>query len=70
MFNMDVSAITQIIGSLGFPIAAAVAMFWQLIKVNQQHKEEMDALKESLNSNTLALVELRDALRRDHEAGN
>ena len=29
---MDVSSIVQVIGSLGFPIAACIAVFWYLMK--------------------------------------
>ena len=55
---MDFSAVSQLISSVGFPIAACVALFWQMNKESTQHKEEMDALKESLNQNTLAINKL------------
>lgn len=59
---MDVNMIMQAIGTLGFPIVAAGAMFWLVNKQNDQHKEEMNVVKEALNANTLALVELKNAL--------
>lgn len=59
---MDVNIIMQAIGTLGFPIVAAGAMFWLVNKQNDQHKEEMNVIKEALNANTLALVELKNAL--------
>lgn len=59
---MDVNIIMQAIGTLGFPIVAAGAMFWLVNKQNDQHKEEMNVVKEALNANTLALVELKNAL--------
>lgn len=55
---MDFSTVSQLISSVGFPIAACVALFWQMNKESTQHKEEMDALKESLNQNTLAITKL------------
>lgn len=55
---MDFSAVSQLISSVGFPIAACVALFWQMNRESTQHKEEMDALKESLNQNTLAITKL------------
>lgn len=55
---MDFSAVSQLISSVGFPIAACVALFWQMNKESTQHKEEMDTLKESLNKNTLAITKL------------
>ena len=53
--------IIQIIQTLGFPIAVAVAMFWQNNKL-QEHKEEMAKITEALNNNTIALIELKDKL--------
>lgn len=55
---MDFTAVSQLISSVGFPIAACVALFWQMNRESTQHKEEMDALKESLNQNTLAITKL------------
>lgn len=59
---MDVTAITQIISTLGFPIAACVALFWYLNKERESHKEEMDALKVSLDANTQILSKLQTYL--------
>jgi len=55
---MDVTVISQLISSVGFPIAACVALFWQMNKQSEAHKEEMNSLKESLNQNTLAINKL------------
>lgn len=60
---MDVSVLIQIVGSLGFPIAACIAMFWMLNKQQDQHREEMDAIRESLNANTAALSDLRATIQ-------
>lgn len=71
---MDFSAVSQLISSVGFPIAACVALFWQMNKESTQHKEEMDALKESLNQNTLAITKLvlfmqeKEDMKPDEEA--
>ena len=64
---MDMTEITQIISTVGFPIAAYVAMFWYMIKQSDSHKEEMNSVKEALNANTAALIELKSYLERiDH----
>lgn len=55
---MDMTTISQLISSVGFPIAACVALFWQMNKQNEQHKQEMDSLKEALEQNTLAINKL------------
>lgn len=71
---MDFSAVSQLISSVGFPIAACVALFWQMNRESTQHKEEMDALKESLNQNTLAITKLvlfmqeKEGMKTDEEA--
>lgn len=71
---MDFSAVSQLISSVGFPIAACVALFWQMNRESTQHKEEMDTLKESLNKNTLAITKLvlfmqeKEDMKPDEEA--
>lgn len=71
---MDLSTVSQLISSVGFPIAACVGLFWQMNKESTQHKEEMDALKESLNQNTLAITKLvvfmqeKEGMKPDEEA--
>lgn len=52
----------QVIQTLGFPIAVAVAMFWQNTKLQEQHKDEMGKITEALNNNTVALTELKDKI--------
>lgn len=56
---MEMLDITQVISTVGFPIAAYVAMFWYMIKQTDAHKEEMETVKEALNANTAALIELK-----------
>ena len=59
---MDVTVITQLIGSVGFPIAACIALFYRMNKQDEQHKEEMTKITESLNNNTIALTRLSEKL--------
>ena len=51
--------LAQIITSLGFPIVAAAALFWYVNKKDERHRDEIDALKESLDKNTNILNELK-----------
>lgn len=48
---MDYNSLVQVISTVGFPIAACIALFWQ----NQK-------LSEAINNNTTALIELRNRL--------
>lgn len=59
---MDFNEIIQAIGSLGFPIAMCIALFWYMIQQNQAHKEEMNALKDAVNELQIAITKLSDKL--------
>lgn len=62
---MDIQAITTLIGSLGFPIAACIAMFSMLNKERDQRIQEMEKFTEAINNNTLALKALEGKLHKD-----
>ena len=62
---MDVNTLIQIVGSLGFPIVACGALFWRMVKSDEQHKEEMNKISEALNNNTSALVKLTERLDKE-----
>ena len=62
---MDVNSFIQLVGSLGFPIVACGAMFWRMVKSDEQHKEEMTKMSEALNNNTSALVKLTEKLEKE-----
>jgi len=59
---MDIEVITQIITSVGFPIVACGGLFWYINKVTDSHKEEVKAMMDSLNQNTLVLTELKELI--------
>ena len=61
---MDANTLIQLVGSLGFPIVACVALFWRMVKSDEQHKEEMNKISEALNNNTTALVKLAEKLEK------
>ena len=59
---MDTQGITTMIGSLGFPIVMCIIMIKLIFTMEECHKEEIDALKESLNNNTNVLTKLETML--------
>lgn len=59
---MDINGIAQLVGTLGFPIVCCGALFWRMIKSDEQHKEEISKMSEALNNNTIALTRLTDKL--------
>ena len=60
---MDVQVITQIITTIGFPIVAAGALFWYVNKLQESHREETDAMRKTIESNTNILIELKELIR-------
>lgn len=59
---MELAQLTPIISSLGFPIAACIALFWYLNKERESHKEEIDTLKNCINENNSVLSALKTLL--------
>ena len=59
---MDVTAIAQVVSSLGFPIAVCLICFWYINKLEESHKNEVQKLTEALNNNTLMMQKLCDKM--------
>ena len=60
MCNMPtIEVVIQAISSLGFPIIVAIALFWYITKKDEQHREEIKSLKESIDRNSSVLDELK-----------
>lgn len=59
---MDVSTLVQLVGSLGFPVAACCYLFYSLNKEREDHKEEMNKITEALHNNTLVMQQLVDVI--------
>lgn len=59
---MDMTAATTMISTVGFPIAACCVMFWYMNKERESHAEEIKSLTDTINANTIALTELKDAI--------
>lgn len=59
---MEYNIIVQLISSVGFPIVACCALFWQMNQQDIRHKEEIDSLRETIEKNTNAIEKLIDKL--------
>lgn len=59
---MDITAVTQLISNLGFPIAVCCIMFWYVYKVQKSHSEEIITLTTAIENNTIALTRLESKL--------
>jgi len=62
---MSVEIIQQLIGTLGFPIACVIAMFWFWNKEREDHKQEMAQMTQALNNNTQVLIKIEEILRHE-----
>ena len=49
---MDITQVTQMISNVGFPIAMCLIVFYYMTKHDEQHKEETDNLRTTLEDNT------------------
>ena len=52
--------VLQAITTVGFPIAMCLIMAWYIREIEIRHSNEVNALKDALNNNTLALQHLAD----------
>ena len=59
---MDITNMSQLISSIGFPIAAYIGLFWYIIKQDTNHKEEISKISDTVDNNTLAIVKLVEHL--------
>ena len=59
---MDVAAITSLVGSLGFPIAACCFLGWYMTSIMKEFRETME-------KNTLAIRELTLIVSQKKEEG-
>lgn len=57
-----IEMLTSLIQNVGFPIACVIAMFHFWNKEREDHKEELKAVTDALNNNTLVLQSIRDHL--------
>lgn len=64
---MDVTAITQIVSTVGFPITMCVALLWYIKELSDKHKQETEKFTEALNNNTLVLQKLCDTIGVERE---
>lgn len=52
----------QAISTVGFPIVCCAALFWMIQRMSEQHKQESDAMRGTLDRNTNVLTELKDLI--------
>lgn len=66
---MNVTDITSLISSVGFPIVACIIMWKTMQETTAAHKQEVDGLRDALERNTTILTELKTMLQLIAKAG-
>ena len=56
---MDATAITTMISTLGFPIAACCYMAYAIRTMDERHSEEMKTMRDAITANTGAITKLQ-----------
>lgn len=64
---MDFSSITSIISQVGFPIACCIYLIYSNNKQNDKNAEELEKLRQAIENNTKAMIELKAMLGGPHE---
>lgn len=67
---MDGQVILNAISTVGFPIVMCIILIYVVNKQNEEHKEEMSKITESLNNNTLVIQHLTDTITGINEFGS
>lgn len=67
--DFDVSMIGSLIGTVGFPVALSVGLLYYLFKVQKEHKEETNQLKEAITELKLVMSQILEHIRKTDGEG-
>lgn len=59
---MEYEVLISFVQQLGFPIAVCIGCFWYINKLNDNHKEEIKAMSDAVNNNTIVMQKLVDKM--------
>ena len=59
---MELADILQAVSTVGFPIVMCGGLFWYMIKQNESHREETNALKDAISKLEIAITKLCERL--------
>lgn len=59
---MDIQTISQLISTIGFPIAACCAIFYMMNKEREDHKNEVSTLKDVISNINETLASLKQLI--------
>ena len=64
---MDVSALTSLISSVGFPIVCCIYLIYSNNKTAEKHTEEVEKLRVTVENNTKVMLKLCTKLGVDYD---
>ena len=64
---MDISEVMSMISTIGFPCAMCLILLVQSSKQTEVHKEELAALTNAVNTNSMSIQKLTDRLEVRYE---
>lgn len=62
--DVDVSMIGSLIGTVGFPVALSIGLLYYLFRVQKEHKEETNQLKEAITELKLVMSQILEHIRK------
>lgn len=63
---MDITTISQVIGTVGFPIVCCIYLIYTNGKNGEKHDEEIGKLRIAIENNTKAMIKLCNKLGVDY----
>lgn len=64
---MSIQEVSNLVGTLGFPIACCIALFWQQSKSEDRWIEELNKLKEVVDNNNKLIEKLLERMANGKE---
>lgn len=64
---MDISTITSLISSVGFPIACCIYLIYSNNKTAEKHAEEVEKLRVTVENNTKVMLKLCNKMGVDYD---
>lgn len=61
---MDVATISQLISTIGFPIAVCLVCFWYINKQEERNKSDIEKLATAINNNTAVMQKILDEIEK------
>lgn len=56
--NMDISSITQLISTIGFPIAMCIYLLMYIKSFDEKYCQKLDNMAKAIENNTLVMTKL------------